>query len=862
MTTSKKRISGLWAAMMLMLFSAFQIQAQPGQNQHFMLGVEPGPMGEMMAFWMFGGSPNNPNSPDVDSYKLYYAEGEITDVQGNFSQFTEAADFDADDAENQGGMYMYSFILNLDDGVYTFALEATLSNGGTEISEPAITRIGGQIWFDNIVFTTAPDFDKIQKGQTYTYDADAVYLADTTEALKYEVHTQSPNANVSIDEQTGLVTFSTTEAGPLHFVIIATLVSDTNQRGVQPLHFFVQNCADPAVLTGTLKDQNGNLIDEGHVVLFPAENNGGPNGGLGGQTEVENGTFSFETDGGDYILFYTTKFGQQFWYENAATHQTAKTITLNCAATETIDWTIDVPTATKYNVSGYVKDADGNPIEDAFVIFESVYNQNHRHHYIQLEAMTDQNGYYEAELPDSYTYVAFAVNMNNFGGPGFGPQMELYYNQTYDRSKAEEINLTADRNDINFTFGQTNDFTLYTVSGYVKYDDGTPIADAMVAFQGFNDNPGRGYHNMDFETMTDANGYYEIELPDAFKYVGMAQIIDGFFWDVQFYDGVKDPSQATTIELTANKSGVDFTFEKTNTGTASISGTVKDETGNEITDAGVIAFNIDGNNQQVNPYQAVYAMTNQLGEYKIDNLVAGKYIVLAVPDGRDYLPGFYNATGLATMEWKDATEIDVVANQAVAGIHIVLEELNQAGFPGMKGRAKISGRIRGDHGQNKTQLSGAQVYLKDAGGNPVMFGQSNSNGSFILDEIVDGSYTLEVNKVGYHEYSQQVEVEENLVDLGDLTLTPTDILSVEDDNTAGLKVYPNPAVEKINLVLNGESDAGISVMDISGNALINTTAQQGTLVKTLNVANLGAGVYYVNIEMNGITKVIPFVIIK
>ncbi|MFP4369775.1 MAG: carboxypeptidase regulatory-like domain-containing protein [Candidatus Kapaibacterium sp.] len=255
-------------------------------------------------------------------------------------------------------------------------------------------------------------------------------------------------------------------------------------------------------------------------------------------------------------------------------------------------------------------------------------------------------------------------------------------------------------------------------------------------------------------------------------------------------------------------------------------------------------------------------MTNQLGEYKIDNLVAGKYIVLAVPDGRDYLPGFYNATGLATMEWKDATEIDVVANQAVAGIHIVLEELNQAGFPGMKGRAKISGRIRGDHGQNKTQLSGAQVYLKDAGGNPVMFGQSNSNGSFILDEIVDGSYTLEVNKVGYHEYSQQVEVEENLVDLGDLTLTPTDILSVEDDNTAGLKVYPNPAVEKINLVLNGESDAGISVMDISGNALINTTAQQGTLVKTLNVANLGAGVYYVNIEMNGITKVIPFVIIK
>ena len=57
-----------------------------------------------------------------------------------------------------------------------------------------------------------------------------------------------------------------------------------------------------------------------------------------------------------------------------------------------------------------------------------------------------------------------------------------------------------------------------------------------------------------------------------------------------------------------------------------------------------------------------------------------------------------------------------------------------------------------------------------------------------------------------------------------------------------MNVYPNPAVDQLNITLNQNAD--ITVFNMVGQVVMTTEGHVG--VNTINISNLTAGVYFVN----------------
>ena len=68
----------------------------------------------------------------------------------------------------------------------------------------------------------------------------------------------------------------------------------------------------------------------------------------------------------------------------------------------------------------------------------------------------------------------------------------------------------------------------------------------------------------------------------------------------------------------------------------------------------------------------------------------------------------------------------------------------------------------------------------------------------------------------------------------------------ELSNEFGMSVFPNPANEAINISLNKEVSATLSLLDISGK-VVRTQALNG-ISTSINTASLNSGVYFVTIN--------------
>lgn len=95
-------------------------------------------------------------------------------------------------------------------------------------------------------------------------------------------------------------------------------------------------------------------------------------------------------------------------------------------------------------------------------------------------------------------------------------------------------------------------------------------------------------------------------------------------------------------------------------------------------------------------------------------------------------------------------------------------------------------------------------------------------------------------------------------DEGKTTQLPTGIFSTP--TTATANVYPNPAANRLFIALDGgqNGDVTIKVMDLQGKQMLVSTTSAASNV-AVNVNNLPAGVYILNIETNGVLQIARFV---
>lgn len=193
-------------------------------------------------------------------------------------------------------------------------------------------------------------------------------------------------------------------------------------------------------------------------------------------------------------------------------------------------------------ISGNVRDADGDPINNAYV---GVYNLSGEQ--ISGEARTKTSGNFTASgIPSgSYRVLARAPNDHAF---------EFYHNEA-DFSSAQDVTVTAPstKDDINFTLGPAG-----AISGRLVRDvDGSPLAGVEVVAE---DSGLEAMEELGWGT-TDSDGRYTIPgLADGSYKVSVQDPHEEHGFVDEYYDDQTTWEAADTVEVTAGDTttGIDI----------------------------------------------------------------------------------------------------------------------------------------------------------------------------------------------------------------------------------------------------------------------------------------------------------------
>nr|HPI20109.1 carboxypeptidase regulatory-like domain-containing protein [Candidatus Kapabacteria bacterium] len=308
----------------------------------------------------------------------------------------------------------------------------------------------------------------------YTYQAVAV-ASDSSEVRYYLI---DPPDGMTINEETGLISWTPTEAGIYEVRIVAYKFGNENITKKQAFALRVSNCAISPIIVGTVLNQDNELV-AGKVLVYqivegePVQKQ---------KQQLENGLFFFTLDEGTYYLKFSGDRVVEEWWQDSENFEGATAINLACGDTVTINAQVEtVPQPEHYTVSGIVTRAlDNSPVPFAIVEF---FGKKFNSERMQIFRTTTnpQTGEYSINLSNQFTYISYCRTPNDtlINGITIPQLMPQYYNLATDVTTAEELVLTEDLTAINFNLAEQISYA-NSISGTVINKDEGPITDGFV----------------------------------------------------------------------------------------------------------------------------------------------------------------------------------------------------------------------------------------------------------------------------------------------------------------------------------------------------------------------------------------------
>jgi len=360
-----------------------------------------------------------------------------------------------------------------------------------------------------------------------------------------------------------------------------------------------------------------------------------------------------------------------------------------------------------------------------------------------------------------------------------------------------------------------------------------------------------------FKAWTDSAGEYQVQLP-AGRYIAFARAKG---YAVEFYREASDILSADVIivpdpRMSIVPLSIDFTLAPLPPVVlGGISGFVKEYNaqGDPIASR-VIAFRDKGKiMEKLRVARAYITDTDSTGAYSFDELVPGKYIVLAVPLG-PYSPSFYIGLDSADHRWKRAAEIEINGN-TVDNINIYVKpfDAHADGYTFIQGKVTLSGSAL--QGMVK---AGTFVY---AARNDWIssYAITDAEGNFTITGLAPGEYTVFADRLGFDQSSSasvNVGYASNGAPLSgsaDLSISGTTNVKV-DNNIQPTRYtlaqnYPNPfnPSTTIGYSLPNAGNVTLKVYDLLGKevaTLVNGYQVAGNHKVTFNASHLTSGVYF------------------
>lgn len=521
-------------------------------------------------------------------------------------------------------------------------------------------------------------------------------------------------------------------------------------------------------------------------------------------------------------------------------------------------------------ISGTVVNANGTTVDGAYVVAVPVDNNNPGGGNTRNAAEV-VNGAYSLSIGEGI----YALYLKH-------PQAGLiWYRNAADISGAERLTVACgDALTADFVVTTPPEPTRFTIGGRVtrKADGSGTMATVQFVASSKNGSPdpATGSNGAFLVARTDADGYYQVELIDGYKYIAQAMPIDADLLS-QYYKEVSNPTEATPISSADVNTSIDFALDSRPVYNNGIGGMVVDASG-AIVMSQVIAIRITKGNSSNVPDPngkgefARTTKTEQDGSFMLENLMPGDYVLLAIPNDREHTPGYFVAGGQASLGWSDATRITIGETDFSTSNTIALAKRE-----GKRGFARLGGTVKVLPGGTKIgrdllgadPLSGVFVYALDDQGLVGDYTFSDANGWFELTELGVGDYRIIADKVGYYQQTVQTTLDYNGRSSVEQDISMTKEASGVDDDiitgVAGATVYPNPATDRMTVRFNGRSgSASLSIIDPLGRTIGTRSieAVDGTNDVQVDISALRAGAYRLRIESTDANGSIPFVITR
>jgi hypothetical protein len=301
---------------------------------------------------------------------------------------------------------------------------------------------------------------------------------------------------------------------------------------------------------------------------------------------------------------------------------------------------------------------------------------------------------------------------------------------------------------------------------------------------------------------------------------------------MEWWQETHDATQATVLEITGDVEGIDFSMDKKPVYDNGFSGNTVDDSSAAGVPGKVTIYKLSGAGANNDPdkTKVVSVETDAEGNFVVENLEPGKYIVFGIPGTRPYVPGWYVAGGVAAHEWRDATEITVTETSAFDGVIIRYEKATDGiGRGHIRGWVfdRRGGAVRKDDGviQAAEGIVGSLVVVTDEAGKVVDFAISENEGGYELNQLGLGVWKIQADRIGFVPTVENVTLDDQNLDVS-LSIGLVKAVTSVEVPTAEVgtvyNLYPNPA----------NSEAVISFPSTQGSAEISLISTTGVVLGT------------------------------
>jgi len=532
------------------------------------------------------------------------------------------------------------------------------------------------------------------------------------------------------------------------FVEQATIIEVVEPNEKSDINFALTS---GGIISGIVVNDDGAPIAGAYVQASSAklDSTGTDPRGLGWGWAITDDTGKYRIGGlatGSYLVL--AQVWQQWnsvyeWYDNVSTPEEATPVPVEAEKeTANIDFQLALPKANGI-IYGTVTDLQSQPIAGAFVQAQSPFQDPSGRIDIWAYAMTDSAGNYRiTDLPDG----GYLVSASAQSGWHF---VQRWWPDAESPDQAQPVIVSGATDPAPADFHLPLAMGNATIAGTVRADDGRALANAFIqispALSVVDPNGTVQPSGIWAYGYSDSSGHYRVDRLPTGAYFVQTQYWENFSFGQEWYDNANSLETATPVSVVDGeiRDGIDFSLTIRPV-YGSVAGTVVNEaSGDVISRAYVEVSPVNWDYKNFAPFirWPYYAITNESGNYRLEWLPEGEYLVSVYAKGAfEY---FENA---AVPEL--ATRVKVTGGETSA--------VNFGLTPRNEGSGIISGKVGAEY---TDQLLEIAVVVARPLATILIWPQSemffntviNPDGSYEISGLPPGEYYVRCFAPGYIE---------------------------------------------------------------------------------------------------------------